>query len=51
MLFDCFSGGSLAKIVEQRAIKVRSNIFIVDKFGKKLTYNIGGFKKGEKDHM
>ena len=38
------SGSSLAKIVEQRTIKKRSNIFIVDKFYKKSTSKIGDFK-------
>jgi hypothetical protein len=38
------SGRSLAKIVEQRAIKIGSNIFIVGKFCKKCTCKIGDFK-------
>jgi hypothetical protein len=38
------SGNSLAKIVEQRAVKRRPNIFIVGKFCKKCTCKIGDFK-------
>jgi hypothetical protein len=34
------SGRSLAKIVEQRAIKIGSNVFIVGKFKKKYTCRI-----------
>ena len=38
------SGGSLAKIVEQRAIKNMSRIFIIDKFCKKCTCKLRDFK-------
>ena len=39
------TGMSLAKIVETMCDKkIRSNIFIVGKFCKKCTYNIGGSK-------
>jgi hypothetical protein len=36
-------GQSLAKIVDNMQLKIESNMFIIDKFCKKQTYNIGGF--------
>ena len=45
-------GGSLAKNRRTMCDKnIGSNIFIVDKFYKKLTYSIGGFKIVKRDYM
>ena len=46
------SRSSLAKIVEQRAIKkIGSNLFIVDNFCEKCTCKIGDFKIVEHVYM